>query len=137
MQIVTSRVDNTILGYNDTVKHLFAEADPHRVIMVHIGSGYFFEPSVLRDVLDCLPMNHYYWWRAVSTAFLLRPNDVTLTWLVRHLFRFLHVGAAEFSCLGLNFFLSQILCFRIVGIVLPTIWKKILLLLLIGFLFFK
>jgi hypothetical protein len=34
-------------------------------------------PSTLRPILECSPMNRhfmYYWWRAVSASFLLRPN---------------------------------------------------------------
>eukprot|EP01041_Mallomonas_annulata_P009124 gene9124-18900_t len=41
-------------------------------------------PSSMSDILRCSPMKpeHWtYWWRAMSTAYLLRPNVATRTWL--------------------------------------------------------
>ena len=40
-----------------------------------------FIPSSVQSIIDCSPMQRdlgYYWWRAVSATFLLRPNDATL-----------------------------------------------------------
>ena len=44
-------------------------------------------PHSLNHVLECSPMrvdNKFYWWRAVSSAFLLRPNEDTLALLRKH-----------------------------------------------------
>ena len=41
----------------------------------------------MKDILRCSPMKRkfwYYWWRAVSATYLLRPNAATLQWLASH-----------------------------------------------------
>ena len=45
------------------------------------GDTHQFVPRTLRRIFDCSPMEPsfgYYWWRAIATAYLLRPNTPTL-----------------------------------------------------------
>ena len=46
-----------------------------------------FVPSSVRPIINCSPMQHnlgFYWWRAVSATFLLRPNNATLDALAKY-----------------------------------------------------
>lgn len=46
-----------------------------------------FIPSAVRPIIECSPMQvslDYYWWRAVSATFLLRPNEATLDLMAVH-----------------------------------------------------
>ena len=62
-------------------------ANSARVVILHHtggGSATRFVPSVMKSILDCSPVADelgYYWWRAVSTAYFLRPNQRTLQYL--------------------------------------------------------
>lgn len=54
-------------------------------ILYTVGGGAYtatrFIPSSVKPVIACSPMQedvHYYWWRAISATFLLRPNQPTL-----------------------------------------------------------
>ena len=41
-------------------------------------------PYHFKDLLECSPVKtefYYYWWRAVSSSFISRPNKATLKWL--------------------------------------------------------
>jgi hypothetical protein len=58
-----------------------------RVMVLH-HTGHFavsrFVPSVMRPLLTCSPVvkeHWYYWWRAVTTAYYLRPNKQTLEYM--------------------------------------------------------
>jgi len=54
------------------------------IIFTTGGGGYHatkFIPSSVKPIIKCSPMQlhlGFYWWRAVSATFLLRPNDATL-----------------------------------------------------------
>lgn len=44
-------------------------------------------PSTFMPLLNCSPMNpkhFYYWWRAVSVTFIMRPNSYALDWMKRN-----------------------------------------------------
>lgn len=44
-------------------------------------------PHQFRQLLECspmMPMFRYYWWRAISTAYIVRPNNNTIAWLNDH-----------------------------------------------------
>lgn len=44
-------------------------------------------PPMFAPLLACSsvqPRFHYYWWRAISTAYIMRPNAATLDWLSKH-----------------------------------------------------
>lgn len=46
-----------------------------------------FIPFEFSNILNCAPMrddNRYYWWRAITTVFLLRPNNETLQFLSQY-----------------------------------------------------
>lgn len=47
----------------------------------------FHVPLSLQHIVSCLPIkkqHHFYWWRAISASFLLRPNTPTQQWLNLH-----------------------------------------------------
>jgi len=57
----------------------------HRsIVYVHTGfaeTSQYFIPKQVHELLRCSPMSprfDYYWWRAVSAAYILRPNRATL-----------------------------------------------------------
>jgi hypothetical protein len=68
-------------------ERLIEELAPHKgivMIMTH-GGGHWdyhaFIPQNFYPLLHCSPMQkqfYYYWWRAVSLAYMLRPNQATL-----------------------------------------------------------
>lgn len=44
-------------------------------------------PNMFRNLLECSPVQpqfQYYWWRAISTAYLVRPNAAVLEWMKAH-----------------------------------------------------
>ena len=46
-----------------------------------------FVPESLEGILRCSPVKRehwFYWWRAVSASYFLRPNSATYSWLERH-----------------------------------------------------
>ena len=54
----------------------------HRTIQfINTATQMRFFPSKFRDLVACSPMRpdfDYYWWRAVATTYLMRPNRMTL-----------------------------------------------------------
>jgi hypothetical protein len=53
--------------------------------MARLGNGGL--PNILLPIVQCSPMvsfANYYWWRAVSTSFTMRPNAATLNWMNSH-----------------------------------------------------
>lgn len=63
-----------------------------------------FIPSFLQHaILKCSPMrtnNHFYWWRAISSAFLVRPNDFVKNSLLQ--FRDLTIKELPRSCIAIH-----------------------------------
>jgi hypothetical protein len=48
---------------------------------------YGLVPNSLWPLIQCSPMNQtfaYYWWRAVSTTYVMRPNAAALQWMQSH-----------------------------------------------------
>ena len=44
-------------------------------------------PHQFQPLLDCSPVKppfHYYWWRAIGTMYIMRPNEATLEWIREH-----------------------------------------------------
>lgn len=44
-------------------------------------------PHTFKPLLQCSPIKqefHYYWWRAISTAYLVRPNAAVIEWIKKH-----------------------------------------------------
>eukprot|EP01042_Synura_sphagnicola_P033771 gene33771-43342_t len=44
-------------------------------------------PHSFKPLLQCSPIKqefHYYWWRAISTAYLVRPNAAVIEWIKKH-----------------------------------------------------
>jgi hypothetical protein len=44
-------------------------------------------PIQFSSLLSCSPLpsrHYYYWWRAISTMFIMRPNDAVRKWLIDH-----------------------------------------------------
>eukprot|EP01041_Mallomonas_annulata_P006580 gene6580-13310_t len=58
--------------------------DRRTIVYVHTGFGdssHMLVPRPMKHLLHCSPMSprfDYYWWRAVSAAYILRPNAATL-----------------------------------------------------------
>jgi len=82
----------TLQGLRSSGKHLFLEEilamkeAPARSYIVQLGDHGTF-PDVLRPVVDCSPIhesNFHHWWRAMTTAFLLRPNEPTRALIAQH-----------------------------------------------------
>eukprot|EP00607_Mallomonas_marina_P003583 CAMPEP_0182439738 /NCGR_PEP_ID=MMETSP1167-20130531/86616_1 /TAXON_ID=2988 /ORGANISM="Mallomonas Sp, Strain CCMP3275" /LENGTH=302 /DNA_ID=CAMNT_0024633499 /DNA_START=499 /DNA_END=1404 /DNA_ORIENTATION=- len=79
--------------------------DSYRVVVLH-HTGHNvraskFIPSVLQPLLSCSPVDkgkEYYWWRAVSAAYYLRPNRATLDFIST--FRSLSLSSEE-GCLSM------------------------------------
>jgi hypothetical protein len=71
-------------------KHSFVKQYEHeRVIqMSHMATiKYGAIPSSFVPLLRCSPMNpkhFYYWWRAVSMTYLMRPNPYAIEWIKIH-----------------------------------------------------
>lgn len=68
----------------------------------HVVSASRFVPSVMKPILACSPVaatHEYYWWRAVSAAYYLRPNKPTLEYMAT--FRTLDLKPAE-ACVGIH-----------------------------------
>lgn len=60
--------------------------DDQSVILYNMGHVGRFGviPFSLAQVIACSPMRKnatYYWWRAISATYILRPNEITLKWL--------------------------------------------------------
>ncbi len=48
---------------------------------------YGLVPNIFWPIIECSPMNQtfsYYWWRAVSTSYIMRPNDASMQWMNNH-----------------------------------------------------
>eukprot|EP01041_Mallomonas_annulata_P010792 gene10792-22529_t len=61
-----------------------------------------FIPSILSPILQCSPIatgKEYYWWRAISASYYLRPNKNTLNYLSK--LRSLQIQSNE-SCIGMH-----------------------------------
>jgi hypothetical protein len=70
---------------NNKTNEIIAKYESSKYLFTHGMGGYSgFIPIKLFEVLNCSPMNkkfYYYWWRAVSIVYILRPNNYTLEWL--------------------------------------------------------
>lgn len=60
-----------------------------KVVMLHDGYrlAQAYVPRALRPVVYCSPVYpqfHYYWWRAISIAYAVRPNSKTIAWIQSH-----------------------------------------------------
>lgn len=88
-ELKSSHVD--ILRSNDAVaiERLITELSGQRVLffpsMPSLKHGVV--PLAFEPLLKCSPMVpqfHYYWYRAVTMAYIVRPNDATRAWLRAH-----------------------------------------------------
>jgi hypothetical protein len=76
--------------YSDRfLKHVSRIAGAKKAAMVHmmhrLGGKYI--PRVLKEVVECSPMLpkfQYYWWRAMTMAYVMRPNAATRQWIEQH-----------------------------------------------------
>jgi hypothetical protein len=73
---------NTINKTNEII----TKYESKKYLFTHDMGGYVngFIPNKLLKVLNCSPMNEtffFYWWRVVSTVYIMRPNNYTLQWL--------------------------------------------------------
>jgi hypothetical protein len=64
-------------------------AEERKVLLLHnvyrMGSKYI--PRVFRPLVNCspiIPQFHYYWWRAITMTYFLRPNGKTMAWINEH-----------------------------------------------------
>ena len=67
----------------------FTELDrPERALIVQLSSSsHNVIPAALEQIVECSPFNtgkYKYWWRALSTAYLMRPNEPTRQLIMRH-----------------------------------------------------
>lgn len=69
----------------------YASEKAINILFTYNGKGKFDQlnaiPHSMSHVLECSPMradNKFYWWRAVTSAFLLRPNEDTVALLKKH-----------------------------------------------------
>jgi hypothetical protein len=66
------------------------------VMLSHNNTPYREIPRKLLDIVRCSPMKrrlHYYWWRAVSATYMVRPTQATLDYMDK--FRSLPVGPSN------------------------------------------
>lgn len=73
-----------------------------------------YVPSIFTELVECSPVRHglqYYWWRSIAAAYMLRPNEPTLSLLAKY--RNLDLAANE-QCIGrliIWLYILTILCF--------------------------
>ena len=98
IQIERSEID---FVYSDRYRqHMQRVVGGNRVAMIHmvhrLGNKYI--PRILREVVECSPMIpkfHYYWWRAISMAYVMRPNAATRKWIQDHRMKALEDGILQ------------------------------------------
>lgn len=87
--------------YSDRYRqHLLRIVGEKKTAIIHmvqrLGGKYI--PRVLRDVVNCSPMIsqfHYYWWRAITMAYFMRPNEATRKWIENHRIKAAEEGIAQ------------------------------------------
>ena len=79
------RTTNQHLFMDDLVK---LDNPPQKAFIAqHTGTASEIMPKVLYNTYACSPMHvgkYRYWWRAVTAAFLMRPNEPTRQMLLQH-----------------------------------------------------
>ena len=78
-------------------------SDFRTIIFTNIACPFHFIPTALRDIVDCSPMKkefQYYWWRAVSATYMIRPNRRTLLELERY--RTLRLNFSNEGCVAVH-----------------------------------
>eukprot|EP01041_Mallomonas_annulata_P006284 gene6284-12725_t len=73
------------------------------VIYINLGISSSFVPKQLRSILDCsnmIPDFSYYWWRAISATYLIRPNARTLQEINKY--ALLPIDHSEERCLAMH-----------------------------------
>lgn len=86
---------NAVFNSDENIRNNFIQQYSNdraiNILFTFNGKGQFVLSSAIphsfNHVLECSPMridNKYYWWRAISSAFLLRPNEDTLTLLKKY-----------------------------------------------------
>lgn len=82
--------------------------DARTVRMNHpvVPNPEFYYDVRLERILKCSPIkpeHYFYWWRAVSASYLLRPNKETLRWLHQHSMLYPVVGTIDKrqECVGM------------------------------------
>ena len=63
-------------------------ANDKAIVMKTMGRlKYGIIPSRFLPLVDCSripPQFQYYWWRAISTAYIVRPNEYSIAWMKSH-----------------------------------------------------
>jgi len=86
---------NAVFSSDETTRNSFLQHYENdkavNILFTFHGKGKFdlsvAIPHSLNHVVECSPMrvdNKFYWWRAISSAFLLRPNEDTIKLLQKH-----------------------------------------------------
>jgi hypothetical protein len=60
-------------------------------------------PQVLHQIWECSPFHHSkyrYWWRAMSTAYILRPNPATVALIQKYESRYIPFNIEEERCIA-------------------------------------
>lgn len=70
-------------------KSFVQQYDHMKSVMVKVPGWmkYGIVPNLFRPLLNCSPVKtqfQYYWWRAISTAYIVRPNAAVLEWMKQH-----------------------------------------------------
>ena len=76
---------------DDTYLEGFQKAmSKHKTFLIHdlyrLGNKYYI-PRILKPLVNCSPMIEkfqYYWWRAMSISYAIRPNQRVLAWIDSH-----------------------------------------------------
>lgn len=74
---------------DDFLKEINKFSAGRKTLMLHnvfrMGGKYI--PRVFRPLMDCspiIPQFQYYWWRAMTMTYYLRPNERTMAWINEH-----------------------------------------------------
>jgi hypothetical protein len=73
-------------GFLQELNHFGLNEKSMMLHQLHFLGGMYI-PRSLRPLVSCSPMIpkfHYYWWRAITITYFIRPNEKTLAWIEAH-----------------------------------------------------
>jgi hypothetical protein len=85
-ELYVTTIPSEWTGLPDKLAEIYRKAENFKVVLIRNPGWLKFGvlPQLFMPLLQCSPMKpdfFYYWWRAISMMFIMRPNDEALEWM--------------------------------------------------------